>query len=138
MRAFQGRVLRALATALIIVDLVAAAADKKQKPKPAVVEMQDLKVSLHGSEIDIDGTVHNSGERTIEKLVLSFHFFDTGHQPVSTLKLELEDESIDPGDESEIHAAANEPPRAVSMEITAADRGEKDLKVINPGPYRIE
>ena len=70
--------------------------------------------------------------------MLSFHFLDSENKPVTTLKLELDDETIDPGEDSEIHAAANEPPRAVSMEVTAADRGEKDLKVVNPGPYRIE
>ncbi len=118
--------------------LLTLSADKKQKPKPAIVEIQNMKVTVDGSQINIDGNVHNSGERTIEKLVLSFHFLDSDHQPVTTLKLELEDEAIDPGEDAEIHAAAKEPPRAISMEVTAADRGEKDLKVVNPGPYRIE
>jgi hypothetical protein len=138
MPGFQGRFRVVLAAGVVLFALGAEAADKKQKPKPAVVEMQGLKVTVDGAKVDIDGTLHNSGERTIERLVLSFHFFDTDHSPVTTLKLELDDETIDPGEDSEIHAAAKEPPRAVSMEVTAADRGEKDLKVINPGPYRIE
>lgn len=124
--------------AALVLTLCASGADKKQKPKPAVVEVQNLKIAVEGSKINIDGVIHNSGERTIEKLVLSFHFFDTEHHPVSTLKLEMDEESIDPGEEAEIHAAAYEPPRSVSMEVTAADRGEKDLKVVNPGPYPIE
>jgi hypothetical protein len=82
--------------------------------------------------------VHNSGERTIENLVLSFHFFDTDHQPVTTLNLDVDDESIDPDEDAEIHAAANEPPRAISLEVTASAHGEKELTVINPGPYQIE
>jgi hypothetical protein len=135
MQALQGRI---LVTAVMLFTLAALGAGKKQKPKPAVVELEGLKVTLDASKIHIDGAVHNSGERTIEKLVLSFHFLDTEHQPVTTLKLEIEDETIDPGEDAEIHAEANEPPRAVSMEVTAADRGEKDLKVLNPGPYRIE
>jgi hypothetical protein len=137
MRGFQGRCLAILAGVVVLAAMGLNAADKK-KPKPAVVEIQGLKVVLDGKQVNIDGTVHNSGERTIEKLVLSFHFFDTEHKPVTTLKLEIDDENIDPGEDSEIHAAAYEPPRAVSMEVTAADRGEKDLKVVNPGPYRIE
>jgi hypothetical protein len=124
--------------ALLTCPLTATAAEKKQKPKPAVVEIQGLKVTLDGTKISIDGTVHNAGERVIEKLVLYFHFFTTDHKPVSTLKLEIDDETIDPGDDAEVHAGAYEPPRAVSMEITAADHGEKDLKVINPGPYPIQ
>jgi hypothetical protein len=125
---------------LIVMVLLSAAhgADKKQKPKPAVVDIQGLKVTLEGTKINIDGTLHNAGERTIEKLVLSFHFFDTEHKPVTVLRLEIDDETIDPGEDAEIHAAANEPPRAISMEITAADHGERDLKVVNPGPYQIE
>ena len=138
MRAFQGLLPASFAGLILLLGIGAQAADKKQKPKPAIVELQNLKVALHGSEIDIDGSLRNSGERTIEKLVLSFHFFDTEHQPVSTLKMEVDEETIDPGEDTEIHAAANEPPRAVSMEVTAADRGERDLKVINAGPYRIE
>jgi hypothetical protein len=138
MRGSQGRFLVVLLSAAVSLAAAAGAADKKQKPKPAVVELQDLKVTVDGTRVNIDGSVHNSGERTIEKLMLSFHFFDSEHKPVTTLKLDIEDESIDPGEDAEIHAAANEPPRAVSMEVTAADRGEKDLKVINPGPYRIE
>lgn len=134
MRGFKGRL---LACAVVLAAIGAEGADKK-KPKPAVVQMRDLKVTLHGSEINVDGSVHNAGERTIERLTLWFHFFDTEHKPVTTLKLEVDDETIDPDDDAEIHAAANEPPRAVSMEVTAADRGERDLKVVNPGPYSIE
>ena len=52
--------------------------------------------------------------------------------------MDVDEESIDPGEDAEIHAAAHEPPRAISVEVTAADRGERDLKVINPGPYQIE
>ena len=134
MRGFQ--VLFLTVTALV--TLGALGADKKQKPKPAVVEIQGLKVTVDGSKINIEGAVHNSGERTIEKLVLSFHFFDTEHKPLTTLKLEFDEDTIEPGEDAEIHAGAYEPPRAVSMEVTAADRGEKDLKVVNPGPYPIQ
>ena len=95
-------------------------------------------MSSEGRKSTLTARSHNSGERTIEKLVLSFHFFDTQHQPVSTLKLEVDDETIDPGEDAGIHAAAHEPPRAVSLEVTASGRGEKELKVINPGPYQIE
>lgn len=87
----------AVATAAALLCLAAVAADKKQKSKPAVVELQAFKITLEGSDIDIEGTVHNNGDRTIEKLVLSFHFFDSDHQPISTLKLEVDHESIDPG-----------------------------------------
>jgi hypothetical protein len=134
MRGFQGWF---FAVALLCA-LATLAADKKQKPKPAVVELQNLKVVIEGRQLNIDGIVHNRGERTIEKLVLSFHFFDTDHQAVSTLKLDVDDETIDPGEDAEIRAAAHEPPRAISVEVTAADRGERDLKIINPGPYQIE
>src|SRR5258708_144137 len=124
MQGFQGRFSAAMAVAMLLV-IAGMAADKKQKPKPAVVELQGLKVAVDGSKINIDGIAHNSGERTIEKLVLSFHFFDTEHKPLTILKLEMDDETIDPDEDAEIHAAAYEPPRAVSMEVTAADRGEK-------------
>jgi hypothetical protein len=137
MRSLQERVWVVLGVVMLLLS-AAHGADKKQKTKPAVVEIQGLKVTLEGTKINIDGALHNAGERTIEKLVLSFHFFDTEHKPVTVLRLEIDDETIDPEEDAEIHAAANEPPRAISVEITAADRGERDLKVVNPGPYQIE
>ena len=127
-----------LSAMVLLLTFSAPGAEKKPKPKPAVVELQDLKVTLEGTRINIDGAVHNRGERAIEKLVLSFHFFDTEHKPVTTLKLEVDEATLAPDDDAEIHAAANEPPRAVSVEVTAEDHGEKDLKVVNPGPYSIE
>jgi len=130
--------MRGFIAVILSAALLCTAADKKRKIKPAVVELQELKVSLAGSQVNIDGTVHNSGERAIEKLVLSFTFFDTAHEPVSTLKMDVDEQTIEPGDDAEIHAAAHEPARSVSVEVTAADRGERDLKVINPGPYQIE
>src|SRR5215469_694297 len=114
---FQGRFLVVLLGAAFLLT----AGEKKEKPKPAVVELQGFKVAVDGTKIGIEGTVHNGGERTIEKLVLSFHFFDTGHQQITILKLEIDDETIDPGEDAEIHAEANEPPRSVSVEVTAAD-----------------
>lgn len=132
--ALQGRFLIVLFSAFLLLT----AGEKKEKPKPAVVELQGLKVAVDGTHISIEGELRNKGERTIEKLVLLFHFFDTSHQQITILKLEIDDETIDPGEEAEIHAEANEPPRSVSMEVTAADRGEKDLKIVNPGPYPIE
>lgn len=126
------------AVLLILAALLAPAADKKPKPKPAVVEIQNLKVAVDGRDISIDGKIRNAGERTIEKLVLSFHFLDSDKQPVSTLRLEIDDETIEQGEDTEIHAGAHEPARSVSVEVTAADRGERDLKVINGGPYQIE
>lgn len=124
-----------LGVAILCASLLLVA---KEKPKPAKVELKDFKVLVDGPHVNIDGVVHNSGERTIENLVLAFHFFDSDHQPVTTLKLDVEDESIDPGEEAEIHAAANEPPRSITVEVTASAHGEKELTVVNPGPYRIE
>jgi hypothetical protein len=131
MRGFRGRFLAVL---LLTFTLTSA----KDKPKPAKVELKDFKVAVDGSHVNIDGIVHNAGERTIENLVLYFHFLDSDHQPVTTLRLDVDDESIDPDEDAEIHAAANEPPRSVSVNVTASAHGEKELTVVNPGPYQIE
>src|SRR5579863_4104671 len=108
MRSLQGRVWLVL-TIVILLTAIAPGADKKPKMKAAVIEIKGLKVTLDGTKINIDGTLHNAGERTIEKLVLSFHFFDTEHKPVTVLRLEIDDETIDSDEDAEIHAAANEP-----------------------------
>lgn len=133
MRRFRG-----LLYAVLLFTAATVAADKKEKPKPAKIELQEFKVAVEGSHVNIDGTIHNSSDRTIQNLVLSFHFFDSEHQPVSTLKMDVDEETIHAGDDAEIHAAANEPPRSVTVEVTASAHGERELTVINPGPYQIE
>ncbi len=138
MRGFRGRFLSALFGAALLFAAASPAADKKEKPKPAKVELQGLKITVNGSHVSIDGALHNSGDKTIQRLVLAFHFFDSEHQPVTTLKMEVDEETIHPGDDAEIHAEANEPPRSISLEVTASARGEKELTVVNPGPYPIE
>lgn len=116
--------------------LFAEAASKTSKG--GAIEIESMKVAVDGSKLLIDGQIKNAGERPLEKIVLAFHFFDTGHNPVSTLRLEVEEAKIEPGDEAAVHAGANEPPRSVSVEITASDHGERDIKVLKPGPYPIE
>lgn len=130
MRGFQGCLLAAF--------FAIAVWGAKDKPQPAKVEIKGFKVAVDGSHVNLDGTIRNSGDHVIRNLVLSFHFFDSDHQPVTTLKLDVEEESIEPDEEAEIHAAANEPPRSISVEVTASAKGEKELHVINPGPYQIE
>jgi len=49
--------------AVLLCAVATLAADKKQKAKPAVVELQDFKVVIEGKQLNIDGTVHNRGER---------------------------------------------------------------------------
>jgi hypothetical protein len=113
------------------------AADKKQKPKPAIVDIQEFKVFIDGSHVNIEGKIRNAGERKIEKLVLYFHFLDTERAPVTTLHMDVDPDEIDPNEDAEIHAEANAPARAVYVTVTAADHGERELKVLHPGPYGI-
>jgi hypothetical protein len=139
MRSGQGKwILVFFASLALLSGALLLGADKKPKVKHAVVEIQELKVTVDGPHVNIDGKLRNAGERQIEKLVLSFHFFDPDHKPVTTLHMDVDPDTLDPDDDTEIHAAANTPPRAVSVEVTAEDRGEHELTVVKAGPYLID
>src|SRR5215467_8716737 len=96
-------------TAILVLTL--AGADKKKKPPDVtVVECNGRRAS---GKITFDGRVRNTGEKTINGLILLFDFLSSDKVILTTLKGPTDDEVLDPGNESSFHLESDEPPRAV-------------------------
>jgi hypothetical protein len=119
---------------LLACSLVSA--DKKYRGP----ELEIVQAKAHRSEglVIIDGRVRNCGVRPIEGLVVIFDFMAPGKAVITTQKIEIDEEVLEPGQESALHVQLNDPVRAVSFQLQAIDRDARDLRVAKPGPYPIE
>ena len=88
--------------------------------------------------MQIDGKVKNTGERPIEKLNLFFDFFGAGNTPITTSRTEIDQETLEPGQEAEFHLEMQDPVRAVRFSVRSEDSLGRDFKTVKPGPYPIE
>src|SRR5262249_16968033 len=124
----------AILTAILVLAL--AGADKKKKP-PDVTIVECSGRSASG-RITFGGRVRNTGEKTINGLVLLFDFLSSDKVILTTLKGPTEDEVLEPGKESSFHLESDEPPRAVRYQLNAVDHNGRDLRVANAGPFAID
>lgn len=120
----------------VILVLSLTGADKKKKPPDiTVVECNGRRAA---GRTTFDGRVRNTGEKTINGLVLLFDFLSSDKVILTTLKGPTEDEVLEPGAESSFHLESDAPPRAVRYQLNAVDRGGRDLRLANAGPFAIE
>jgi hypothetical protein len=117
---------------------VVRADDKKKEEKPSDLEVVEATALRQARTIALDGRVRNSGQKTLEGVVLLFDFLATGRSVVTTQKAPLDDLVLEPGDESVYSMALKAPPRAVAFQINARDKRGRGLEVANPGPFPIE
>src|SRR5262245_28789481 len=124
----------AILTAILVLTLTGA--EKKKKPPDiTIVECNGRRAA---GRITFDGHVRNTGEKTINGLMLLFDFLSSDKVILTTLKGPTEDEVLAPGGESSFHLESDEPPRAVRYQLNAVDRGGRDLRVANAGPFAID
>ena len=121
---------------LAIVVLSLSGAEKKKKP-PEVTVIECAARRGNG-KITFDGRVRATGEKPIHGLVLLIDFLSTDNELLTTLKGPVEDEELAVGAESNFHFEGDEPPRAIRYRINGVDRGGKDLRVANAGPFSID
>jgi len=124
---------------LLGLSLSLSAAEKKRKsPKPPDISI--LQTAAHRSEgkIALDGRIRNSGEKTIEGLVLLFDFMAPGRSVITTQKSRIDEEVLAPGEEAVFHVELNDPVRAVEYQLAAVDRADRELRVANAGPFVID
>src|SRR5947209_5598991 len=120
----------------VILVLTVSGADKKKKPPD--ITIVECKSRRGDSKITFDGRVRNTGEKTINGLVLLFDFLSSDKVVLTTLNGPVEDEVLQPGAESTFHLESDQPPRAVTYQLNAVDRNGRDLRVANAGPFAIE
>ena len=119
-----------------ILVLSLAGADTKKKPPD--VQVVECTARRGNGNISFDGRVRNTGERTLNELVLLFDFLSSDNVLLTTLKGPVDEEGLQPGRESTFHLISDEPPRAVRYRLNAVDGSGRDLRVANAGPFAIE
>jgi hypothetical protein len=123
---------------LLLVAATVAGAQRKPQPKPAEIELSDVSVRREGEHVNIDGRLRNAGERAAKKLVIFIEFRSPDDQVITTRRAAIEEESLEPGAETELHARVPDPVRAVNIRFSFEDGSGRYLKGINAGPFNID
>jgi hypothetical protein len=126
---------RALILTAVLALSVAGADKRKKPPDITIVECSGHRNS---GRVTFDGTVRNTGEKTINGLILAFDFLSSDKVVLTTLKGPVEEEALPRGKESSFHLEADEPPRAVNYQLNAEDHSGRDLRIANAGPFAID
>jgi len=121
---------------LLSAALCASGADKKRKPPD--VEVTDAAGRRSEGSVTIEGHVRNTGEKPIKGMVLLFDFMASGRAVITTQKIALDDEILEPGKESAFRVQTTDPVRAVEFQLNAVDESGRDLRVAKAGPFPIE
>jgi hypothetical protein len=123
--------------ALAVLALLLPAQDKKGKTP----ELEFSQVQVHRIDdqlIAVDGSVRNTGTKTLKEVTIVFEFFAPGHQSITIQRGAPEPNTIVAGDLVEFHLQLRAPARAVQVELGAEDHSGRELRVGKPGPYPVE
>jgi hypothetical protein len=129
--------MRRIVFLIAVVGILGGAQDKK----PKVPELEFVQVSVHRIDDQLlaaDGSVRNTGTKTLSKVQLVFEFFAPGKQSITIQKGAPEPDTIAPGDLVEFHLQLRAPARAVQVLMGAEEGSGRDLRVGKPGPYPVE
>lgn len=107
-----------------------------KKPDMQILECRARRVEA--GKIAVDGRIRNTGAKPLKGLVVFFDFLSSENEPLTTEKIEVGGEALDPGEESSFHAETMNPPGAVSYRLRATDSAERQLRIANSGPFVIE
>jgi hypothetical protein len=133
---------RALLCSLSPLAIAGGRKDKPKggKPRGGKVALLELAVHRAGDEnrIEIDGRLRNDGDRPLDGLTLMLHFLGADNDQVSQLRGKIDNEALDAGEESEFHWQLSNNPRAVEVQVTAANKQGFEVDLDKPGPYPIE
>jgi hypothetical protein len=125
---------------LLVLAAVPAAYPQKKapQPKPAFIEVVEVAAHRDPTQLNIDGKLKNTGERTANELIIMVDVLDSDKRTLTTQKGGSDPASIEPGEEGEFHAQMALPPRAVYIRLSFEEPGGRYLKANNTGPFTIE
>jgi hypothetical protein len=125
---------------LLILAAVPAAYPQKKapQPKPAAIEVVEAAAHRDQTDLNIDGTLKNTGERVANELVIIVDVLDSDKRTLTTQKGGSDPVSIEAGEEGEFHARMPLPARAVYFRLSFEESGGRYLKATNTGPFTIE
>lgn len=119
-------------------SLCLAQGKKGKKPKLPDVEIVSVKFLRDGENIEIEGSVRNSGEKTVTGLVLFFNFFSPNKESLTIQNAKVDADRVEVGEAVEFRFALKAPPRATAVLVEAQDKTQRDLNVANNGLFPIE
>ena len=123
---------------LLLGSLLSPAAEKRKSAKLPDIEIVEASAHRVEDDVALDGRIRNSGEKTIEGVVLLFDFMAVSNQVIVTKKFPIDKETLAPGEEAEFHVRMADPVRAVRFRMNSTDRQERDLRIVKNGPFPIE
>ena len=107
--------------------------------KKADVETVEVKVRrIEDGKITADGRVRVTGSKPVRGLTVVFDFLSSDDAPLASLKTEVDDEVVNPGEESGFHTVTPNPPGAIKYKLRVFDSAERQLRMANTGPFVIE
>jgi hypothetical protein len=122
---------------LLALTLFSAGAQQKAK-KPADVEILETKAVREISRITLDGKIRVTGEKPLHGLIIVFDFRSPEKEVVTTQKAMITEDTVEAGYEGVYHSEMADAARAVKYTIRAFDMHEKELKIVNTGPFAVE
>ena len=124
---------------MILAAVPAAYPQKKApQPKPPVIEVVEATAHRDQAQLNIDGKLRNTGERTANEVVILVDVLDSDKRPLTTQKGESDPASIEAGEEGEFHAQMPLPAKAVYFRFSFEESGGRYLKATNTGPFTID
>jgi len=126
-----------LAALVLLAAAVVPAADRKAA-KPAELEVVASSVVRQESVLQIDVRVRSQALKPIKRIVFLVDILDSGNQVLTTQRAKGDEETIEPGQECELHAQLPAPARATAYRLNFEDGGGRDLRAADSGPFPIE
>jgi hypothetical protein len=116
----------------------AYAQKKKQELKEAEIEVIEPAVRREEGRITVDGKLKNTGEKPARKLTVFYEILDSDRNVLTRQKGGIDEQELEPDQETEIHAQMHFHARAVHVRLTFEDGSGRELRGINAGPFTIE
>lgn len=128
---------------LLILATAGTAAQRPRRPGAPVKGGPDLtilgvKVSREPKLVIVEGSLRNSSDRRLNKVTVYFVFLESGGQTITRKNIGVQQDVLEPGDETTFLGQTADPVRAVWVKLEAADKDGRHLTIDKPGPYDIE
>jgi hypothetical protein len=115
-----------------------AQSKKTKKPKMPDLEISSVKFVRDGNNIEIDGSVRNTGDKSVAGLLLLFNFFSPNKESLTIQNGPVEAAVVEVGETVDFRFIVKAPPRATAVLVEAQDKNQRDLNVQNNGLFTIE
>jgi hypothetical protein len=123
--------MKSLALVLCLCTVAAA----QRRPEVQVIEAKARRVEE--GKVAVDGRV-KIGDKPLKGLVLVFDFLSSEGETLTSQKITADEDQLDRGEESSVHAVTMNPPGAIRFRLRAFDASDRQLRIGNAGPFVIE